>query len=118
MPNPDFAALLGEAILGSQVFKIMVVDADMNIVWCNRAHESMFSGAELIGRKCYETLGSDKIHQGCPTCISMKTGKTAKGLYDFGQQNALIVTLPLPGGYAAKVMLDTPKDADGQVTTI
>jgi hypothetical protein len=118
MPNQDFPALLGDAIIGSKIFKIMVVDADMNVVWVNEAHASMFNGEELIGRKCYETLGSEKIHAGCPTCISLKTGKTATGLYNFGPQNALIITLPLPGGFVAKVMLDAPQDADGQVTTI
>ena len=118
MPAQKIKELLGEAILSSPVFKVMVVDADMNIVWVNEAHGALFAGQELIGRKCYETLGSDKIHPGCPTCVSIKTGKTAQGLYNFGSQNALIITLPLPGGLVAKVMFDTPQVADGKVTTI
>lgn len=108
--------LLGEAVAASPVFKIMVVDADMNMVWCNQAHAAMFGeGAELIGKKCYETLGDKERHKGCPTCIAMDTGKQVRGLYDFGEVNSLIVTMPLGEGLVAKIMMDVPKVADGKL---
>jgi len=106
--------LVGKAINASSLFKIMVVDSEMNIVWHNVAHGEMFAGDKLVGKKCYETLGSDEIHKGCPTCISISTCKEVKGLYDFGTQNSMILSLPLSDEYFAKIMIDVPKEADGK----
>ena len=108
--------LIGETVVSSPIIKIMVVDADMNMVWCNQAHAEMFGeGAELIGKKCYETLGDKERHKGCPTCIAMDTGKQVRGLYDFGKVNSQIVTMPLGEGLVAKIMMDVPKIADGKL---
>jgi len=96
----------------------MVVDREMNLVWCNQAHGAMFPGAELIGRKCYETLGSQEMHKGCPTSVALKTGKQVQALYDFGGENSLIVTMPLAEGYVAKIMMDVPKTADGKLKIV
>lgn len=114
--DKQMETLLGRALINSPVFKIMVVDADMNMVWCNQAHADMFGeGAELIGKKCYETLGDKDRHKGCPTSIAMDTGKQVRGLYDFGEENSLIVTMPLGEGLVAKIMMDVPKVADGKL---
>jgi hypothetical protein len=107
--------LLSNKIVSSPLFKIMVVDKDMNLIWCNKAHADMFPGEELVGRKCYETLGDTKVHKGCPTCVALGTGKQVRGLYDFGETNSQIVTIPLGEGLVAKIMMDVPKNADGRL---
>lgn len=111
----DIIRLLGEALTGSPLFKIMVVDKDMNIVWCNKAHADMFPGMEPVGMKCFETLGDTEMHKGCPTCITQKTGKQVRGLYDFGETNCQIVTMPLGEDFIVKIMMDVPKTANGKL---
>ena len=55
------------------------------------------------------------MHKNCPTRIALQTGKQVRGLYDFGEMNSMIVTLPLKEGWAAKIMVDVPKAADGKL---
>lgn len=113
MDKSSIEQLLGETLIASNTLKIMVVDTEMNIVWHNQAHGALFTGTDLVGKKCYETLGSEDIHQGCPTCIALSTGKPVQGLYDFGTTNCLIISMPLNDEYVAKIMLDVPKEANG-----
>jgi hypothetical protein len=39
-------------------------------------------------------------------------------LYDFGTQNAMIITIPLNDDYVAKIMIDVLKEADGSTMVI
>lgn len=117
--DTKMARLLGEAVVSSPIFKIMVVDRDMKVVWCNQAHAEMFGeGAELIGKRCCQTLGEEERHKGCPACVAVDTGKQVRGLYDFGETNSLIVTMPLGEGLAARIMADVPKAADGKLKVL
>jgi len=109
----DLLEKLGQAVLDSPVLSIMVVDREMHIVWHNRsyARDMGAAGSDLRGRKCYEVASDVKVHKGCPTQSTLREGSHTRGLYDFGEKNAVILTIPLGGGLAAKVHTFVPKDA-------
>ena len=102
---------LGGTLLESPVLSVMIVDQEMNIVWHNESYaRDMGAGPDITGRKCYEVTSDVKVHRGCPTQLSLREGKFTRGLYDLGQRNAMVITIPLPGGLAAKVHAFLPKD--------
>ena len=93
----------------------MIVDREMTIRWHNRAYaRDLGAGPDLVGRKCYEVARDVKQHAGCPTQLSLFAGRTTRGLYDFGERNALIVTIPLPDGLALKIHAFLPKESGGE----
>lgn len=114
--NVIFEAL-GKSIIEAPNLAIMVVDEKLTIVWHNEAHARLL-GTPLeqnVGRKCFETTAETKAHKGCPTQVTLKEGKTTQSLWNFGEKNGFIVTLPLPNGLVAKFMTMVPKEADGAI---
>lgn len=113
----DILESLSKALLDAPNLAIMIVDEKMNIVWFNEAH-GRFTGSvleESVGRKCFELAQSNTSHKGCPTQITLKEGKVTQSLWDFDDVNGYIVTIPLPGGYAAKVMCMVPKEPSAEI---
>lgn len=108
---------LAEALLASPYLAVAVIDREMNIVWHNRtyARELGWAGQSLAGRKCYEAARDTARHANCPLDVSLREGKHTRGLYDVGERNVVFLTIPLPGGSAAKVFTFVPKEAGGEV---
>ena len=108
---------LAEAILASPYLAVAVIDREMNIVWHNPtyARELGWAGRPLTGRRCYTAAGDTARHANCPAAASLQEGKYTRGLYDLGEKNAVFLTIPLPGGLAAKVFTCVPKEAGGAI---
>lgn len=71
-----------EAILDSMSEVVVYQDADMRVLWSNRAaaeHLDMQPG-QLIGRHCYRLWqGTDQPCPGCPVADALATGMPAEG---------------------------------------
>lgn len=113
----DLLESLGKALIDAPNLAMMIVDEKMNIVWFNEAHGRLTGSVpdESVGRKCYELTQSEKSHQGCPTQVTLKEGIVTQSLWDFADVHGYIVTLPLPGGYVAKVMSMIPKEPSTEI---
>lgn len=71
------------ALLDAAVDRIRHVDADMKIIWSNKAciNASGMAPEDLIGKTCYHLfVGRDKPCKGCPTMRSKKTGRIEKAV--------------------------------------
>lgn len=106
---------LGEELVHSPFLSIMVLNDCYEVVWHNQRFADEFSaGASLLGKHCYEIVGSETAHSNCPLQESMKEGKRIKGFMDFGDRNFLFFTVPIAEKLAAKIHIFLPKEADDQ----
>lgn len=116
-PINELLAALGQALIHAPNLAIMVVDEKLNIVWFNDAHARLTGSVlgESVGRKCFELTKSERSHRGCPTQVTLAEGKVTQSLWDFAEVNGYILTVPLPGGYAAKIMSMIPKEPSDEI---
>jgi hypothetical protein len=109
----DTGPLLGtlkQAILDSPDLAVMILDRTFTIVWHNRQFGEEFKEfAAIDGMKCYDVTKNGKPHKGCPLAKTLQDGKYHRGLVDFGEQYFHFMTIPLGGGYVAKVHTYLPK---------
>jgi PAS domain S-box-containing protein len=71
------------ALLDASIDRIRYVDADMKIIWANKAvvDASGMAPEELVGKTCYQLfIYRDTPCEGCPTLKSKKTGRIEKAV--------------------------------------
>lgn len=107
-------AKLGGELINSPFLSVMIVNRKYQIVWRNRRFAEEFGRDGVLDNNmtCFQTIGSEKVHEDCPLQKSLRTGKCIKGFLDFGDRNFLFLTVPLDGEHAAKVHIFLPKEAD------
>jgi c-di-AMP phosphodiesterase-like protein len=104
---------LGKELVNSPFLSMMILDEDNNIVWHNQRFAQDFEqGDSLVGKKCYQVLGSETTHPNCPLELSLKESKRVKGYIDFGDSNFLYLTVPLDEQHSAKIHIFLPKQPD------
>ena len=86
------------------------------MVWHNQRFADEFNNGEKIeGLTCFQSIGSDKVHNDCPLQKSLRHGSKIKGFLDFGSNDFLFLTIPLDEEHAAKVHIFLPKEPDGVI---
>jgi hypothetical protein len=107
-------AKLGGELVNSPFLSVMIVNRKYQIVWCNQRFAEEFGHAGVLDSNmtCFNAIGSEKVHEGCPLQRSLLAGKCIKGFLDFGDRNFLFLTIPLDEEHAAKVHIFLPKEAD------
>ncbi len=109
---------LGKEMVESPFLSVMILDDDNTIVWHNERFAKDFNqGDNLVGKKCYNVTGSDKMHLNCPLELSLRENKRVKGYIDFGNINFLYLTVPLDEKHAAKIHVFLPKEPDNKSET-
>lgn len=104
---------LGMALVNSPYLSVMIVNKKYQIVWHNqRFADELNGGQSLLGKPCFQSVGSKEVHAGCPLHKSILTGESSKGFLDFGEQNFLYMTIPLDEEHAAKVHIFLPKQPE------
>jgi hypothetical protein len=104
---------LGKELVNSPFLSVMILNTKNEIVWHNKRFAQDFNlGDNLVGKKCFEVLGSATPHLNCPLAESLNNDKRMKGFLDFGEQNFFFITVPLDKEHAAKIHIFLPKEPD------
>jgi hypothetical protein len=99
------------AFIHSTLFGVVIVDKEYNIVWHNEKFANDYTaGVNVVGIKCYESLGSDIPHKICPTKATLTNKSFSRQLLD--QDNNYFVSMSFPVGndFAAHIYTSFDKD--------
>ena len=109
---------LGKELVKSPFLSVMILNKNNEIVWHNERFAKDFDqGPDLVGKRCFEVLGSETTHANCPLEESLNKGKRMKGFLDFGGQNFYFLTVPLDQNHAAKIHVFLPKEPDNKMVS-
>lgn len=102
---------LGRELVHSPFLSVIIVNQRYQVVWSNQRFADEFAqGRPVCEGLCFEVIGDDRVHQDCPVQASRIEKVRMRGVYDFGDQDFLFLTIPLDDEHAAKVHLYLPKE--------
>lgn len=109
---------LGRELVNSPYLAVMISNRKYQIVWHNQKFADEFNqGSTISGVTCFQAVGSEKVHDGCPLQQTIRTGKGIMEFLDAGESNFLYMTIPLDEEHAAKVHMFLPKEAANKQNT-
>lgn len=112
----DMLGKLGRELVDSPFLSVMIVNRKYQVVWHNRRFADEFNNGNRIEHNtCFQTIGSDKVHENCPLQKSIRDQVAIKGFLDFGDRNFLFLTIPVDEEHAAKVHIFLPKEPDNEM---
>ena len=93
-----------ESFLKSELFGIIIIDKEYNIVWHNDKFSKEYTdGRCVVGDKCYQALGDEKPHAECPTRASLQKNVSTKQLIIRDNSYFVSMAFPVSDGYAAHI---------------